>query len=283
MSTATAGELLAEIEATQREVEAEEARSVQLEAESAQAEERQRLRRQLEEKRASLEAKRADNDFESSYRQSVDADRDGAWLRSSTIQPHTEAKIVAAQACGEESMSFGRNISRGEYVWNLRQVSWMLSALQLEGTHRLISDILRVGSYPFSFVYSPNPGPLGVDEAGTVFFGSLAAAACTRARVLIRYRIYVRKQGGEFVQWGPLGERVHDSAYTYYGPDVHMESSPPSAVGIFGLTHTELLQSEWVEDDTLTFKFVLEVLPAEGCLGPAPFGRQVCSKNMDTV
>ena len=31
--------------------------------------------------------------------------------------------------------------------------------------------------------------------------------------------------------------------------------------GLFGLSHDELLQSEWVHDDVLTLKFVLEVRP----------------------
>ena len=36
--------------------------------------------------------------------------------------------------------------------------------------------------------------------------------------------------------------------------------------GIFGLTHKQLLDSEWVENDSLTVKFELEVRPDDWCL-----------------
>ena len=78
--------------------------------------------------------------------------------------------------------------------------------------------------------------------------------------------IYVKRRGGDYVQWGETRDAVNEAAESFYGPDVHSTGSPPAAVGIFGLTHEELLQSEWVEDDTLTAKFVLEVRPNEAYL-----------------
>jgi len=45
-----------------------------------------------------------------------------------------------------------------------------------------------------------------------------------------------------------------------FGPDVQENEGP--AAGIFGMTHEQLLQSEWVQDDTLTVKFELEVREA---------------------
>lgn len=40
---------------------------------------------------------------------------------------------------------------------------------------------------------------------------------------------------------------------------LNQTGSDPAKMGIFGLTHEELLRSEWVEGDILTVKFVLEV------------------------
>lgn len=45
-------------------------------------------------------------------------------------------------------------------------------------------------------------------------------------------------------------------ALKYLQPD-----DPPCSLGIFGLSHEELLESQWVEHDTLTVKFELEVRP----------------------
>ena len=49
-----------------------------------------------------------------------------------------------------------------------------------------------------------------------------------------------------------------------FGPDVHWTGHDPATLadlGIFGFTHEELLESEWVQDDVLTIKCVLEVRP----------------------
>ena len=67
------------------------------------------------------------------------------------------------------------------------------------------------------------------------------------------------------MQWGETCDEVLDGDVTACGPDVSWhDQGHPSATGLFGLTFKQLLQSEWVEDDTLTLKFVLEVRP-EGC------------------
>lgn len=46
-----------------------------------------------------------------------------------------------------------------------------------------------------------------------------------------------------------------------FGPDVQLASGMPA--GIFGLSHEQLLQSEWVEDDIMTVKCELEVRPSD--------------------
>ena len=76
--------------------------------------------------------------------------------------------------------------------------------------------------------------------------------------------MYIRATNGCFVEWGTISDIIHhDPNHRAYGPDVHEQGAAPHAVGIFGLTHEELLQSEWVESDVLTAKFMLEVRPYE--------------------
>ena len=42
---------------------------------------------------------------------------------------------------------------------------------------------------------------------------------------------------------------------------MHSPGYPPASLGIFGLSHEELLQSEWAQEDTLTVKVEQEVRP----------------------
>ncbi|CAE7354276.1 BPM1 [Symbiodinium natans] len=269
-ATMTAEELQAQIEATRRDADAEEARFVQLEAESAQAQARQRLRRELEQQAERLDAAREINDDERSYRLQVDEDMAGDYCPggpSPAIVQTRAKRSYLSQARGEESMSFGSEVARGEYVWKLRQFSWMRSALRQDCEAYAESDDFQVGSCRFTFRYNPTGG-LVFSKDGRRYDGSLVIKMCGEIGDLIRYRIYVRKPScGDFVQWSAMAEVIH-SPYLIppiYGPDVHLHGSPHSGVGIFGLTFEELLQSEWVEDDTLTLKFVLEVRPYDSC------------------
>jgi speckle-type POZ protein len=68
------------------------------------------------------------------------------------------------------------------------------------------------------------------------------------------------------VQWGPIGNECHpgaDVSGQAFGPDVHPSHGssglPVPPLGIFGLSHEQLLESEWVVDDILTVKFELQV------------------------
>ena len=158
-------------------------------------------------------------------------------------------------------MSFGHQLARGEYVWTLHQFSWLPTVLQQRELGYLESSHFQVGKFTFEFVYNPHGGALTPSMTGQC--GSLAIAPYESSEIALRWGIYIKKRGGDFVQWGKTCFEVHDGSETAYGPDVHEASKAPATVGIFGLTHEELLESQWVENDTLTVKFVLEVRPDE--------------------
>ncbi|CAE7705762.1 BPM1 [Symbiodinium sp. CCMP2456] len=100
------------------------------------------------------------------------------------------------------------------------------------------------------------------DEDGP--HGSLAIVLTpSSTRLALRCRIYIKGPTGEFVQWDEIRhvqEGLPGQSFAH-GPDVYWGHDPPASLGIFGLSHAELLRSEWVEDDTLTVKFELEVRP----------------------
>ncbi|CAE7724576.1 BPM6 [Symbiodinium necroappetens] len=258
----TSEELRAEIESTNAQLQAAHAARTQLQAEIAQAVERQRLRQELEEQQLELSVARSTNRQMRGERDDIDADRRDC---------NDLSTCPAAAACSGKTginrarcTGVGPRIAKGEYVWELQQMSWLDVTLQFrpEALRRISSHSFEVGGCSFDFLYRPDRGGLLLTTNKN---GSLAIRVDSEQDIAFRYSIYIKRRGGDFVQWGETTDARHhgsdDPSFTVHGPDVHLRDSPNAAVGIFGLTHSQLLRSEWVEDDTLTVKFVLEVRP----------------------
>ena len=258
---ASAEELQAEIEATRRRVEAERARRQELIAETSQAAERNRLRRQLEEMKTCLAEEQLENAYEAERRRSLDEDRTW-WQHASDAAGSILSKQPVMRASGGNSINCAETVATGEYVWKIEGFSWLKCMLMQEEEDYVVASMpFQVGNETFFFSYSPW-GDYLCDQ----HHGSLAILPDTKECVAIRYRISVKAWNGEFVQWGDKCDVVHRGDRNRsgaYGPDVHWPDHPPAFLGIFGLSHEELLQSEWVENDTLTVKFELEVRPYE--------------------
>ena len=270
MATAGSGmsaeELRGEIEATRRQVEAERVRRQELDMEITRATERQRLRLELEEMRNLLSQEQADNESAAELRRLFDEDRVlSAWHTSNNSGRLTGGRDSAQpvmRATGGNSTSCAEIVAKGEYVWRITGLSWLKSMLKQEDNDTVDSMGFKVGNETFQFRY--NPWATSICHR---YHGSLAIVLNTKACVAIRYRIYVRARNAEYVQWGETSDAIHDGSYDQwptcaaYGPDVHWPGDPPASVGIFGLGYEELLHSEWVQDDTLTVKFELDVRP----------------------
>ena len=254
MEVMTADALRDEIAATQQRQDAAEERRQEIEAEIRLAKERQRLWQELAEVRRDLDEQEAHNRHRTQLRQSIDA--------NTPRQPHPglprEKRPGRQNAKGGQRSSCRHAVSRGEFVWELETMSWLPGILG--PVDSMFSDSFVVGNYSFLFVYSPGGGEVNSSPAQ---YGTLAI--CTEANVkeqaLLRYSIFVKAAGGNFVQWGQTRDEVIDEGIAC-GPDVSVDGDrSPGKRGIFGLTHAQLLQSEWVEDDRLTVKFLLEVCP----------------------
>ena len=248
----SAEELRAAIEATRRRAEAEEARLPELQAETEQAKERERLREELREVQGRLAVAEQRNRCEMAHRRSRDADL-------YTGVPRAKEQPVM-RASGGNSTDCAEDVARGEYVWRITGFSWLKCMLTQADSEEwgfaVDSRPFKVGSEEFSFRYSP-----WADRLCDQHHGSLAIVLDTEEDVALRYRIYVKARDGQFVQWGETRDVVQSCDSCAYGPDVHWPGHPPASLGIFGLSHEELLQSEWVQNDTLTVKFELEVRP----------------------
>ena len=142
-------------------------------------------------------------------------------------------------------------------------MSWLKNALKQSWSYRTESRTFAVGSHDLVLVYQPQ-SERQMGESGDQFpnaaKGSLALRHDSERGITLRYSFYV-KRGDEWVQWGETADACHphqDASAWYFGPDVE-ESNGEAADGVFGHSHEELLDSEWVENDTLTVKVKLEV------------------------
>merc|ERR1712232_444275 len=112
---------------------------------------------------------------------------------------------------------------------------------------------LGVGRSTFVFEYSPAGG-----ERGTL---AMASYSQSHRGVIFRYKVFIQRRGGDFVQWGETGNVCKPHAHVNncpFGPDVPDDGNA-FPQGIFGLSHKALLDSEYLENDTLTVRFELEV------------------------
>ncbi|CAE7332608.1 BPM3 [Symbiodinium natans] len=262
----TAEGLRAEIDATKQQVQAARDKGHDLRKEMVQAEERQRLRRELDKQRKTLEEEQDTNQWRRQYRRDVDEDRSGPAPRLLGQCPARRETLLVNRFDGEIT-NCSHRVARGEYIWKIESMSWVRSMLEQEELNYVQSKIFQVGGQDFEFAYNPDGGmllwePGGPGPIGTEQHGSLAVLLWEGGRIALRYRIFVKAAGKDFVQWGETRTEVLEDEHgcKAFGPDVRDGSvKDPENLGIFGLTHEELLQSQWVENDTLTVKFVLEI------------------------
>jgi hypothetical protein len=267
----TAEELEQEKKELQRKLEEGRQHSEKLDNEIIEANERQRLRRELDRKRVALRHQALENRGKETDRDDIDADRDGDFMPPHDMQAFasTSSSNPYRSCCGFDNPKDGEvnvtsAVSRGEYSWRLNGMSWLENALADNFEDFVVSSDFRVGASLFDLVYSPiAASPIDASENQV---GSLAIRHREDGGVIFRYKIFIKKAGGDFVQWGAEGNECHPEWLEKgkaFGPDVQnltRGEERKGKLGIFGLKHKELLQSEWVEDDALTVKVQLEVM-----------------------
>ncbi|CAE7473734.1 BPM3 [Symbiodinium natans] len=257
LPNSTAEEIRAAIETKKHEIEAQRARLRRAQEEVSQAQERQRLRRELDDHVRQLEEHSDCLQEEWFLRWEIDRDEDGPHL------PNIRTESRAASTNTMETEHFAHCVTKGEFVWEMAGFSWLESMLQQRDLPCWSSGSFAVGEEEFHLRYHPQGGVLW-KSTGDRQQGSLALICTSGSRVALRLRLLL-KTSGAFVQWGDTIQACHTGGLPRaYGPDVHEERSwhsglPP--VGIFGLSHKQLLQSEWVQNDCLTVKCILEVRP----------------------
>lgn len=275
---ATAEEIRAQIAAATDRFNQERQTAQALASEKTQALERQNLRNELRRVNRLTENQWITN--QAARNEISDIDKDAptpaALLKHASVE---DQKVSPVSVIAEENVACNAGILKGEFVWQIAGMSWLEHALKhCESDEYAVSEgCLSVGLDDcFDFVYHPRRGGIranGDTRADTTHCASLAIRCLEPTSSTFKYKIFVQRNDGEFVQWGCQGDFCDhevDKTMVILGPDV--QSKPGPARGIFGLSHEELLQSEWVHQDTLIAKFEFELLPAHGCeyLPPQP-------------
>jgi len=275
---ATAEEVRAELVRVRGNIEQENRRNERLRQEREEAKERQRLRREVDAAQQLLRETQLTNNGISAERHLIDQDRMGTHkpvgvggggpvlMSSGGPLPNEERGLHCS---GKSELNCKQAVSTGTYEWKISGMSWIKDTLEQADDDFASPDrSFWVGHLGFRFLYCPWPdrgictGPSHEDCHVTLAMRQITADDTKSA---FRYKTYIMRQDGEYVQWGAQGHEcmvVEEMEDMIFGPDVTSTDRP--ATGIFGLRHEELLQSEWVQDDTLTVKFELEVRPDTG-------------------
>lgn len=263
---ATEADLLAEMEGARQDLETKKRQHQQYVQDVHVAEGRQRLRRELDGIRNETKEYDSANVWLLTRRQGTDADRVGPHIPSAPgDRPARKEPARYSQTSvdtGAGVLNCCNTVARSEYVWKIEGLSWLENTLRQLDEECAVSEGFRVGGECFIFVYHPKAGVIG-ERGGVDQRASLAIQApCSDQGITFRYGISIKRRGGSFEPWGDMGNECHpdtDTSDWVFGPDVQLAPGTPS--GIFGLTHTQLVASDWVENDTLTIKFQLELRP----------------------
>eukprot|EP00930_Biecheleria_cincta_P047339 TRINITY_DN32797_c0_g1_i1.p1 TRINITY_DN32797_c0_g1~~TRINITY_DN32797_c0_g1_i1.p1 ORF type:complete len:504 (+),score=73.00 TRINITY_DN32797_c0_g1_i1:91-1602(+) len=257
---ATADAIRALIEARTQEVARAEGVLLDTQREYGAAVERQRLRRELDALDKRLKNIKTQIEDQKSTNRIIDADFCGPHLPSN---PGRAAETALRQLETENShwvLDCDEAVLDGTIEWTIKGLSWLQTALGQNGERCADSECILVGGHRFHLCYSPTH-----DEMGA--WGQRASLAIchfeehTSHGVSFRYNLWIKSKERGYVQWGKPAQVYQEEEVDdmLFGPDVCDALAVPQ--GIFGMTHSQLLNSEWVVNDTLTAKLQIWVRP----------------------
>jgi hypothetical protein len=260
---ATVEELRAQIKKAELSLRDEELRCQKENEELKQAFERHRLRRNLSYINNCLAERLEERNRNKMQRSLVDEDRVDSDERDSIAILHEGRGEYPKKSYMDGEINVAQGICKGEYVWTLKGMSWLQNAMAENNTHFVFTPDFWVGPALFELVYAPGPVDFGwMNDVRTT--GSLAIRHRQSNGIIFRYTFFIKRADGEFVQWGETRDECHpglDTSPKPFGPDVQTFRRPLlKPFGIFGLSHHDLLKSEWIEDDALTVKVQTEVM-----------------------
>mmetsp|Transcript_93653 Transcript_93653/g.171654 ORF Transcript_93653/g.171654 Transcript_93653/m.171654 type:complete len:541 (-) Transcript_93653:33-1655(-) len=274
MESETSEQLQDRLAATNQRIEQEKARTAQLINDVDEAGHRQRLREQIRFKEGQLQIQQRCNLYHADFRRRVDEDVVHRLLHERDHPPASDAtsKVNVQDPCVKgskgEVIDCGFDVVKTEFEWRIAGLSWLENTLAQEGRDAVDSDSFFLNDKQFDLFYNPAGGIVGDAEGDVIPRGSLVLRHFDgEDGITLRYRFFVRDPNGEFQPWGELTNECHphdESNVKIFGPDlqwVKKSVAPRKPLGIFGLSHKDLLKSKWVQDDTLIVKVHIQMRP----------------------
>eukprot|EP00316_Scyphosphaera_apsteinii_P000229 CAMPEP_0119336428 /NCGR_PEP_ID=MMETSP1333-20130426/91794_1 /TAXON_ID=418940 /ORGANISM="Scyphosphaera apsteinii, Strain RCC1455" /LENGTH=518 /DNA_ID=CAMNT_0007347229 /DNA_START=49 /DNA_END=1605 /DNA_ORIENTATION=- len=233
------------------------------------AAERQRLRRQLERLQGLTAEQRGRLIERRNRRHGIDLDAYDYFCDEPKPARNPKLSVVRA------TISFNERKAMREFIWELGGLSWLPHTLEQEERECTESVSFNVDEDDddshYILVFSPSAGSLvhcdedEYDEYVHFDEGTRGTLALIRKKAHFGTNLHVRffvksAESGAFTQWGdttrvavPAIPRMENARCFVLGPDVSTENK-----GVLGLSFDELLRSQWVANDTITFKVAIQ-------------------------
>jgi hypothetical protein len=271
---ATADEIRAQIAARRAQVQQADTQYVRLLQESAAAKERQKLRRELEGIEGSLRTRNGTKLAEQEYRVGVDRDLAGPSRGGGNEPKHArfDNPIATTQAAIVKGcIDCDSTVVSREIEWSVKGFAWLQDALKQTWESYVSSPVLMLCGHAFQLRYDPAKDGVGSHE-NHCQRGSLVVHHLEHddhEGVTFRYTILVKSKTRGYIQWGASGIIcIPDAHDMIFGPDVC--SAPNVPEGVFGMSHAELIESEWVVDGVMTINLKVEIRPEARILKTLP-------------
>lgn len=229
--------------------------------EIADAVEKQRLRTQLHELNQKISDSKYLHFVKQKEKDNIDRDLSGPG-RASTVE-NIKFETDPCEAVSHCALDCVKAVDEGEIEWTIKGLSWLEDVLEDTAEAYANSQPISVKSHGFHLCYSPTKSAMGA-------YGQQASLAIEHFEadeyhgVTFRYTIWIKSKDRGYIQWGDSASVCTNKAAEcmLFGPDVCDALTVPD--GIFGMSHAQLLTSEWVVNDSLTAKLKIRVRPKHG-------------------
>lgn len=263
---ATADAIRALLEARDQEISRAEAALRDAHGDKAAAVERQRLRRELDALNQRFDDVNSEILINQNYTKRVNWDVSGPHQPQFHDRPPFDRElvppVVVAKSC-HSVLDCDEAVVDGSIEWTIKGFSWLQTTLKQNCEDCAASQRIQLGGHRFHLCYSPTFGEMG--ECGQ----RASLAIChyesgSSNGVSFRYALWIKSKDRGYVQWGE-SEQMYEEGPNgeaddmLFGPDVCNSMAVPR--GVFGMTHAQLLNSEWVVKDTITVKVHILVRP----------------------
>ena len=273
---ATAEAIQAQITAARQRLDDAESVDQRATEEVQEALQRQILRRELDSLNERIRSISRLTLVKNIHRRRIDIDRAVNHISANGEDFDDNTAVLWTPSSGPDRVNCSEAVKTGEMEWRIEGMSWLESTLAQQRKSHVRGHTFSVGAHRFRLYFAPHRDANCHSRGTFQCKGTLTLQHEKSGGITFRHSFFVKRNDGEFVQWGETLEERHANLDTYgweFGPDIIVDGDDDDeddddeddddegvvAGGIFGLDHDALVRSAWVHDDVLTIKVKLEV------------------------